>query len=102
MPARNISQDPKDYKVVCTPDRFGDETVIYQCVVTVADPAGQDSGGRKELLRLEVELNISDTESFHEMRQTALRICRGILLNAAHAIGGELEDKDRPAASGRP
>ncbi len=102
MPARNISQDPKDYKVVCTPDRFGDDTVIYQCVVTVASPAGQNGGGRKELLRLEVELNINDTESFHDMRQSALRICRGILLNAAQAIGGELEDKGPRPASGQP
>ena len=102
MPARNISQDPKDYKVVCTPDRFGDETVIYQCVVTLADSAGQDTGGRQELLRLEVELNINDTESFHDMRQSALRICRSILLNASQAIDGELEDKGPRPASGRP
>ncbi len=89
MPTRNMSRDPADYSVTCVPDRFGDDTVVFRCAVRIdkaPDPTAEPLG---DVLAMEIALPVSDTDSFGEMRRTALQLYGQALETAAKAVANQ-------------
>jgi hypothetical protein len=85
-----MSRDPADYSVTCVPDRFGDDTVVFRCTVRIdkaSDANGEIPG---DVLAMEVPLAVSDTDSFGEMRRTALQLYGQALETAAKAVSHQL------------
>ena len=90
MPTRSMSRDPADYSVTCVPDRFGDDTVVFRCTVRIDKASDANSEIPEDVLAMEVALAVSDTDSFGEMRRTALQLYGQALETAAKAVSNQL------------
>ena len=90
MPTRNMSRDPADYSVTCVPDRFGEDTVVFRCTVRVEKAPEPSTGNPGDFLAMEVALAVNDTDSFGEMRRTALQLYGQALETAGRAVMNQL------------
>ena len=90
MPTRSMSRDPTDYSVACVPDRFGEDTVVFRCAVRLDKAPDSRAENPGDFLTMEVALAVSDTDSFGEMRRTALQLCGQALETAGKAVMNQL------------
>ena len=90
MPTRSMSRDPANYSVTCVPDRFGEDTVVFRCTVRTDEASDANSDILGDFLAMEVALAVSDTDSFGEMRRTALQLYGQALETAAKAVSDQL------------
>ncbi len=79
-----------EYKVICTPDRFEEDCVIFRCSVVIGDTGEHGRGEQRELLPLEVPINLDDSDSFAELRREALQSYGNVLGHASEAAGNLL------------
>ena len=84
----------KSYDATCTPVRFESDCIVFECATRISseDPFSTMYGeGEHTILRLEIPISLSDSDSIGELRREALQDYRATLERAAKAAAKILD-----------